>query len=165
MLQSEQLDTRLILAADDDVAAGLLIQRLPVEGEGNLRAAQRNEDEIGLDEASTASRMLAATPDARRAAHARCRHDPAPAVLGGAAAALRAADGTARASPAPARATASAACCTSLGREEVDGIIAEQGRVEVGCEFCGLQYHFDPVDVGGLFTPARDQPPGSRTVN
>ncbi len=36
MLQSEQLDTRLVLAADDHVAAGLLIQRLPVEGEGNL---------------------------------------------------------------------------------------------------------------------------------
>ena len=36
MLQSEQLDTRLVLAADDKVAAGLLIQRLPVEGAGNL---------------------------------------------------------------------------------------------------------------------------------
>lgn len=32
MLQSEQLDTRLVLAADGDVAAGLLIQRLPLEG-------------------------------------------------------------------------------------------------------------------------------------
>ena len=36
----EQLDTRLVLAADDEVAAGLLIQRLPVEGEGNLGRAQ-----------------------------------------------------------------------------------------------------------------------------
>ena len=42
MLQSEQLDTRLVLAADDHVAAGLLIQRLPVEGERQpRRAAQR----------------------------------------------------------------------------------------------------------------------------
>ena len=48
-----------------------------------------------------------------------------------------------------------------LGRDEVDGIVSEQGRVEVGCEFCGLKYHFDRVDVGGLFTPVRDQPPGS----
>ena len=38
MLQSEQLDTRLILAADDQVAAGLLIQRLPVKGEHNLES-------------------------------------------------------------------------------------------------------------------------------
>jgi molecular chaperone Hsp33 len=32
MQQSEQLDTVLVLAADDKVAAGLLIQRLPIEG-------------------------------------------------------------------------------------------------------------------------------------
>ena len=45
--------------------------------------------------------------------------------------------------------------------EEVEGIIAEQGQVEVGCDFCGAQYHFDPVDAAGLFTglPA-DLPPG-----
>ena len=34
MRQSEQLETTLVLAADDKVAAGLLIQRLPIEGEG-----------------------------------------------------------------------------------------------------------------------------------
>ena len=53
----------------------------------------------------------------------------------------------------------------SLGREEVDGIVVEQGRVEIGCEFCGRKYRFDPVDVGELFTPGRDQPPGSQTLN
>ena len=37
MLQSEQLDTTLVLAADDKVAAGLLIQRLPVQGRGQPR--------------------------------------------------------------------------------------------------------------------------------
>ena len=47
MLQSEQLDTRLVLAADDNVAAGLLIQRLPVGGSANLAGhalAQRGRD-------------------------------------------------------------------------------------------------------------------------
>ena len=44
----------------------------------------------------------------------------------------------------------------SLGRPEIDGILAEQGRVEIGCDFCGLKYHFDPVDVGG----AGHQPAG-----
>jgi molecular chaperone Hsp33 len=50
----------------------------------------------------------------------------------------------------------------SLGTEEVDSIIAEQGQVEVGCDFCGAQYRFDPVDAAGLFTglPA-DLPPGA----
>ena len=45
------------------------------------------------------------------------------------------------------------------GREEVDGIVAEQGRAEVGCDFCGRQYHFDAIDVGGLFAPAGQRPP------
>ena len=41
MLQSEQLDTRLVLAADDDVAAGLLLQRLPPPGAARRRDADR----------------------------------------------------------------------------------------------------------------------------
>ena len=40
-----------------------------------------------------------------------------------------------------------------LGRAEIDGILAEQGKVEIGCEFCGAKYRYDPVDVGELFTP------------
>ena len=38
-------------------------------------------------------------------------------------------------------------------------------RLIEGCEFCGLQYRFDAVDVGELFTPPADQPPGSSVVN
>jgi molecular chaperone Hsp33 len=51
-----------------------------------------------------------------------------------------------------------------LGREESESLIAERGEVEVGCEFCGLQYRFDAVDVGEMFTPVRDQPPGPAAV-
>ena len=157
MLQSEQLDTRLMLAATDDCAAGLLIQRLPVEGEGNLEREHR-EDEIGLNEAFNRIAHLSATltrdelltldadtllrrlyweedvrrfePLAPRFA-CRCSRERVRAMLRG------------------------------LGAEEVQGIVAERGEVEIGCEFCGLQYHFDAVDVGELFTPERDQPPGS----
>ena len=43
----------------------------------------------------------------------------------------------------------------SLGRAEVDDIVREQSQVEVGCEFCGLRYRFDPVDVGELFAAPR----------
>jgi molecular chaperone Hsp33 len=64
MLQSEQLDTRLVLAANDDVAAGLLIQRMPMAGaanlaEGSLRSA--DEDEIGRNEAYNRIAHLAVT--------------------------------------------------------------------------------------------------------
>ena len=51
-----------------------------------------------------------------------------------------------------------------LGREEADSILAERGNIEIGCDFCGQQYHFDAVDVGELFTPGRDQPPASASL-
>ena len=38
-----------------------------------------------------------------------------------------------------------------LGEEEVNGILAEQGRIDVSCEFCGKPYGFDAVDAIGLF--------------
>jgi molecular chaperone Hsp33 len=159
MLQSEQLDTRLVLAANDEVAAGLLIQRMPVEGDGNL--GRRNEDEIGLNEAFNRIAMLAATltrdelltlPPAKilhrlfweetlrlfEPAYPRfactCSRERVQNMLRG------------------------------LGREESDSLIAERGEVEVGCEFCGLQYRFDAVDVGEMFTPVRDQPPSTSAV-
>jgi len=163
MLQSEQLDTRLVLAADDRVAAGLLIQRLPVEGLGNLegQAAARNEDEIGVHEGFNRVAMLAAT----------LTRDE---LLG-----LPIADILRRLfweervrvfEPATPRFACTCsrgrvgAMLQGLGRAESDSLIAERGEVEVGCEFCGAQYRFDAVDVGGLFTPERERPPSSGQV-
>ena len=171
MLQSEQLDTRLILAADDQIAAGLLIQRLPVEGSGNLAGVagvagvagrRRNEDDIGLSEAFNRIALLAATLTreellslpSERILHRLFWAEP-----------LRVFE--------PLRPRFACTCSgervrgmlQSLGREESDSLIAERGLVEVGCEFCGAQYRFDAVDVGEMFTPAGRQPPGSSTLN
>jgi len=161
MLQSEQLDTRLILAADEQLAAGLLIQRLPVEGEGNLERARR-EDEIGLNEAFNRIALLASTltreellsldadtvlrrlfweEDLRRFAPlaprfaCTCSRDRVRNMLRG------------------------------LGHEEVHGILAERGEVEIGCDFCGTQYRFDVVDVGEVFIAPAARHPGSGSVN
>jgi molecular chaperone Hsp33 len=41
-----------------------------------------------------------------------------------------------------------------LGRDEVRAIIAEQGTVEVRCEFCNRRYGFDAVDAEQLFAAA-----------
>ena len=38
-----------------------------------------------------------------------------------------------------------------LGEHEVNSILAEQGRIDVSCEFCGKPYGFDAVDATGLF--------------
>lgn len=155
MLQSEQLDTRLVLAADDHVAAGLLIQRLPIEGEGNLEG-RRNEDDIGLSEGFNRIAHLAATLTQEELLEL------------DAATVLRRLFWEERLlhfEPL----TPSFACTCSrervgemlrgLGREEIDSIVAERGEVDVDCDFCGQHYRFDSVDVGELFTPARDQPP------
>jgi len=157
----QQLDTRLVLAADEQLAAGLLIQRLPVQGQGNLAGGQRDEDDIGVHEDFNRIAHLTATltrqelltldvdtllrrlywqeqlrrfePQAPRFACS-CSHERVARMLRG------------------------------LGREELDAIVAERGNVEIGCEFCGLKYHFDTIDVRGLFTPQADQAPGSPTV-
>jgi len=165
MLQSQQLDTRLVLAANDDVAAGLLIQRMPVSGAGNL-AGVRNEDRIGLDEDYKRIALLAGTLTAEELLAL-----PSETILRR----LFWEEPLRRFEPLSAEVAPRFACSCSrqrvarmllgLGATEVDDIVAEQGRVEIGCEFCGLKYHFDPVDVGGLFTPPGAQAPGSAAIN
>ena len=164
MLQSEQLDTKLVLAANDEVAAGLLIQRLPVAGDANLRrgaAVARDEDQIGRNEDYNRIALLAATLTAEELLTLE------PEVV------LRRLfwqEKLARFEPQAPRFACSCSrdrvggMLRGLGREEIDGIVAERGEVEIGCDFCGLQYRFDPVDVGELFTPGRDQPPVSSSV-
>jgi hypothetical protein len=123
MLQSEQLDTVLVLAADDKVAAGLLIQRMPLKGEGNLGG--RALATVKTKTRSAATRTTTALPTwpssltQRRAARTRCGHHPAPSVLGGKTAAFRAFGGGCRAHVLPARCShvsVSAACCRTWAR-------------------------------------------------
>lgn len=38
----------------------------------------------------------------------------------------------------------------SIGREEVESIIAEQGAVNISCEFCGTDYHFEADEISLL---------------
>lgn len=154
MLQSEQLDTKLVLAANGDIAAGLLIQRLPVEGEGNLEG-RRNEDDIGLSDAFNRIAILAGTLTAEELLTL-----DADTVLRR----LFWEEQVTRFEPQRPR----FACTCSrervgqmllgLGREEVDSVLAERGDVEIGCDFCGRHYRFDAVDVGALFTPSGQQP-------
>lgn len=163
MLQSEQLDTRLVLAANDQVAAGLLIQRLPLQGESNLAGAgamARDEDQIGRNEDYNRIAILAAslkreellTLDADTILHRLFweedvrRFEP-----------QTGADGPRFACTCSRERVAG--MLKSLGREEVESIIAEQGQVEVGCDFCGALYHFDPVDAAQVFLQAAAQPP------
>ncbi len=164
MLQSEQLDTKLVLAASDEVAAGLLIQRLPAAGEANIGgggAVPRDEDQIGLNEDFNRISMLAATLTADELLSL----DPDVVLRR-----LFWQERLTRFEPLTPRFACSCsrervgAMLRGLGREEIDSVVAERGEVEITCDFCGAQYRFDPVDVGELFTPGRDQPPASGTM-
>ena len=160
MLQSEQLDTRLLLAANDELAAGLLIQRLPVEGHGNLQA-RRNEEQIGVSEAFNRIALLAAT-----LTHAELLELESEQILHRLfwQETVRVFD--------PQQPRFACSCSRErvrsmlrgLGREESVSLIEERGLVEVACEFCGQQYRFDAVDVGEMFTPGPNQPPSSPAV-
>ena len=154
MLQSEQLDTRMVLAADDRCAAGLLLQRLPAAGPARP-SGERPEDQIGLNEDFNRIARLAAT--LTRDELLNLDADTL----------LRRLFWEERVVRFAARQPRFACSCSrervrnmllGLGSTEVEGIVAERGEVEVGCEFCGRQYRFDAVDVGSMFTPPRDQP-------
>ncbi|HRL34061.1 MAG TPA: Hsp33 family molecular chaperone HslO, partial [Neisseria sp.] len=38
-----------------------------------------------------------------------------------------------------------------LGGEEIGEVVAEQGSVEIDCDFCNEKYVFDETDVNALF--------------
>jgi molecular chaperone Hsp33 len=170
MLQSEQLDTRLVLAANDKVAAGLLIQRLPVKGQNNLegdRTADQtrwersaNEDEIGRNEDYNRISILAASLQREELLELdvdtilrrlfweepHTRFEPLAGTTGPRFACTCSRERV-------------SSMLRSLGVVEVESIVAEQGQVEVGCEFCGEQYRFDPVDAAQLFISQVAAPP------
>ncbi|MEP6557914.1 MAG: Hsp33 family molecular chaperone HslO [Burkholderiales bacterium] len=169
MLQSEQLDTRLVLAADDQVAAGLLLQRMPTTGEGNPQGsgAMRtvDEDRIGRDEDFNRLATLAASLTADELLHLSMQ-DVLHRLFWN--------EQLLQFAPAADAPEPRFACTCSLarvqamirglGEAESKDIIAERGEIEVGCEFCGQQYRFDPVDTAQIFSEGTDQPPSTSTL-
>ncbi len=159
MLQSEQLDTRLILAADDKVAAGLLIQRMPMQGEGNLEKSR--EDDIGLDEAF--NRIAIFAQSLKRQELLELDADTILHRLFWEEKLLRFEPDHPKFACSCSRERVSN-MLRNLGVQEVESILAERENVEVGCDFCGAQYRFDPVDAAQLFTEPLDHPPAPDSV-
>ena len=164
MLQSEQLDTVLVLGATDKVAAGLLIQRMPIKGEGNLAAGlthRENEDQIGHNEDYNRIAHLAASLT---------REELLSLDVDTILRRLFWEEKLVRFTPQEGETGPRFACTCSrervgnmlrnLGAAESESILAERGEIEVGCEFCGQQYRFDAVDAAQIFVePAIIQPP------
>ena len=144
MLRSEQLHTRIWLAADSKFSTGLLLQQLPLQG-GNQQAEVLTAEESWaraqrLAETLTSKEMLEVSQDTllyrlfweetlltfdARLIYWECTCTRE-----------RVAD-----------------MLKMLGRAEVEDILTTQGTIEVACEFCGQPYHFDGVDSALLFEP------------
>jgi len=142
---SEQLPTRVLLRADEEHGAGMLVQKLPTaedsSGESEAleeawRGAQRGIARLrsgrGLREHSIEELLMRGFPghDLRLFRGAPVRFE------------CRCSEGRV------------AGLLRALGPEEVRDVLREQGTVTVTCEFCHRPYQFDSVDVDALFANA-----------
>lgn len=135
MARSEQLETRLWLTADENIAAGLMLQKLPDAPEQDADAWNRACQLAGTVKPAELSHLDAQTLLYRLFSEEDMRlFDPQPTAFHcgctreGVARALR-----------------------MLGKDEILGIVEELGKVEVNCEFCNQHYGFDKIDAEQVF--------------
>ena len=153
MLQSEQLETTLVLAADDRVAAGLLIQKMPTQG-GNITPGQAQLLEADPDYADAFNRISILANTLQRDELLTLDVDTLLRRLFWQEKLLKFEPQVGFEAPRFACTCSRARVgrmINGLGVEEAESIIAERGNIEVGCEFCGQQYRFDAVDAAQLF--------------
>jgi molecular chaperone Hsp33 len=134
LLQSDQLDSAIVLTADANCAAGIMIQKMP-SGEFDqddwqrikLLTATLHENELRQLQHETVLHRLFHEDDVRVfepelfTFMCSCSREKVSNML------------------------------RILGHEEVAGILREQGNIKVDCEFCGQHYQFDRVDAEQLF--------------
>ena len=146
MLRSEQMDTKLWLAADDKIARGLLLQKLPRNSNAEDQVKQATEEEdhetwtravtlastlkreemLSTDVATLMTRLfweetLRVFDPAHPQFHCTCTREKVGEML------------------------------KMLGQEEVDSALADLGGLSINCDFCGKHYTFDKVDCAQLF--------------
>jgi len=153
-LQSEQLPTRVLLAATPGVVSGMLVQRIPGEG------GKQTSDPAALESAwmKVDHAMLELTPaalieDDVEQRLVRMFGDDEVRVFSGNEVTFECRCSRERV----------ANVLRSLGVEEIRSVIAEQGAVTVTCEFCQRPYRFDPIDAEQLFNEGA--PKGSDSIN
>ena len=168
MRQSEQLDTVLVLAANEQVAAGLMVQRMPIKGEANLAAGAHSTDDADqIDQNEDYNRIAHLAASLTRDELLSLDVETILHRLFWEEKLLRFVPEDGDGGPHFACTCSRERVGTmlrSLGQEETDSILAEQGMIEVGCEFCGQQYRFDAVDAAHLFTDPGNHPPASKLV-
>lgn len=140
--KSEQVPTQMVLTSDDKRAAGILLQKLPTLGGQKL---PDDYDETAFDRLKMflntvkSEELLTLSPEE---INRRLFWEESPRVL--------------------LEATPSFKCrCSdeavksmirSLGKDEAQAIVKEEGAITVTCHFCGKVRSFDPIDVETLFS-------------
>lgn len=139
--QSEQLQTRIWLCQGNNRAGGLLLQALPYNSSNPVAPEQQQEDWqriSALSSTLTADEMLNLDSETLLT---RLFHEEEVTVF--------------PPEPVEFRCTCTrertAAALVQLGQQELDSIVAEQGVIDITCQFCNQQYIFDRVDVAMLF--------------
>jgi molecular chaperone Hsp33 len=141
MMRSEQLDTKLWVAADKQVARGLLLQKLPKDGgidapiDDDAESWNRTvmlgstlrDEELLTTDISTLMRRLFWEETIRvfeprhPSFHCSCTREKVGNML------------------------------KMLGKEEIDSALTDLGKLSINCDFCGQHYEFDKVDCTQLF--------------
>lgn len=150
--QSEQLETRIWLAADSQFAAGLFLQQLPGES---------NDQEIDEEHWSRLSQLAGTTSNKEllelgvgTLLH-RLFHEEKCRLVSSTELSFSCACSRQRV----------AETIGLLGQEYANNLLQEQGHIEVVCEFCNQHYHFDEIDVAQVLSSQMNSETDSKTVH
>ncbi|MDK4688784.1 Hsp33 family molecular chaperone HslO [Kingella negevensis] len=134
MARSEQLDTYIVLASDDENVGGLLLQRLPEQELDN----DSWQHVCTLSETLTETELL--NLDAQNVLY-RLFHETPPRVFEPEALEFACTCSRGKVSD----------MLLMLGGEEVGVAVVEEGSITVDCDFCNEHYTFDETDINALF--------------
>lgn len=142
--QSEQLQSWFLFAVDDTQACGFMLQQLPTDKQkGPAERAAKWEHLQMLAQTLTRDELL----NLDNAEILRRLYHQEPVEL------FEARPFYYQCSCSRERTTRA---LISLGQNEVESIVAEQGAVGITCEFCGTEYQFDASEVALLFQGLED---------
>lgn len=143
--QSEQLATRIWLAADGERAAGMLLQQLPREKAANSASSAQQWEHLCTLAATTRPEELL-TLDTPTLLHRLFHEDPlrlfAPQPV------------TFRCTCSRER---SLAALASLGAPELEDMLREMPEISMDCEFCNQQYRFKRADLAPYLSAEQPQ--------
>jgi molecular chaperone Hsp33 len=144
MLRSEQIDTKIWLASDGKSAAGMLLQKLPDTMNQVSKSEESAEHDVDawnrvghLADTITNEELL--NLDTETLLH-RLFHEED----------VRLFEASNTKFFCSCTRTSVANMLRMLGNEEISGILEEQGKIEVNCDFCNTHYQFDKVDAAQL---------------